>query len=96
MSPRTIPARSDSTIWCDIYNADLENQDYATNELRSPTKKTRKIQRVTPEKTNPLDVVQPSGEAKTTGTPTTRIKERAMSKKIASWKNRSILKILNF
>ena len=70
--------------------------NYATNELRSPTKNTRKIQSVTPEKTNPFDVVQPSGEAKITGTPTTRINEREIRRKRASWKNRSILKISNF
>jgi hypothetical protein len=45
---------------------------------------------LTPEKTNPLDVVQPSGEAKITGTPTIIRNERAIRQKSANWKNRSI------
>ena len=43
-----------------------------------PTTKTKKTQRPKPEKTVPLFVAQPSGEANTTGTPTTRRKERAV------------------
>ena len=39
---------------------------------------------LTPEKTNPFDVVQPSGDAKITGTLTSIRKERAMRQKSAS------------
>jgi hypothetical protein len=38
-----------------------------------------------------FEVVQPSGEAKITGTLTTIRNDRAMKQKRASWKNRSIL-----
>ena len=39
---------------------------------------------LTPKKTNPFDVVQPSGDAKITGTLTSIRKERAMRQKSAS------------
>jgi hypothetical protein len=80
ISPKTIPERSGSTI----------NPPYATNEFRSPTRKTSRIHVLTPEKTKPFDVVQPSGDAKITGTPTIIRNERAIRQKTASWKNRSI------
>ena len=49
---------------------------YTTNELNTPTKNTSKTQSPRPENTVPLFCVQPSGEAKTTGTPITKRKER--------------------
>jgi len=63
---------------------------YATKELRIPTRNTRKIQAVAPEKTSCFDEVHPFGEAKITGTPITIRNESATSAKRASWKNRSI------
>ena len=82
MSPNTIPESSGSTI----------DPPYATNEFRSPTRKTSKTHALTPEKTNPFDVVQPSGDAKITGTLTIIRKERAIRQESANWKNRSIKK----
>lgn len=52
---------------------------YTTKEFRIPTKNTKKIQSVAPENTNCLEPDQPSGEAKTTGTPTTRAKDTAIN-----------------
>lgn len=46
-----------------------------------PTAKTNKNHAPTPENTIPLFSVQPFGEAKTTGTPTTRPKETATKAK---------------
>jgi hypothetical protein len=63
---------------------------YTTNELRRPTRKTRRTHVLAPVKTKPFEDVQPSGDAKITGTPTTRIKERRIRQKTANWKNRSI------
>lgn len=40
-----------------------------------PTAKTSRNHKLNPEKTIPLFSVQPFGDAKTTGTPTTRAKE---------------------
>jgi len=80
INPKTIPESSGSTI----------DPPYATNEFRSPTRNTSRTQMLTPEKTNPFDVVQPSGEAKITGTPTIIRNERAIRQKSANWKNRSI------
>ena len=50
-------------------------RNYETKELRAPITNTRRIQSVEPEKTSPFDVAQPSGEARRTGTPTTRANE---------------------
>ena len=44
-----------------------------------------------PEKTRPFVLVQPSGDAKTTGTAITIKKETAMSAKSASWKSKIIV-----
>lgn len=49
----------------------------------------------TPEKTIPLFSVQPFGDAKTTGTPTTRKKEIAMKAKRVNWKRSVIRKSEN-
>ncbi len=43
-----------------------------TKELKTPTVNTNNNQRLNPENTTPLFSVQPFGDAKTTGTPTTR------------------------
>ena len=48
---------------------------YTTKEFKTPTAKTRITHKPKPEKTVPLFPVQPSGEAKTTGTPTTKKKD---------------------
>lgn len=53
--------------------------NYTTKEFRIPTANTRKIQSVAPENTNCLEDDQPSGEARTTGTPTTRASDNAIS-----------------
>jgi hypothetical protein len=53
--------------------------NYTTNELSTPTKKTSKTHRPRPENTVPLFSVQPCGEAKATGTPTTKRKDSAMN-----------------
>lgn len=49
---------------------------YTTKELKTPSNNTSRIHNPAPEKIVPLFCVQPSGEAKTTGTPTTKRKER--------------------
>ena len=49
---------------------------YTTNELKTPTKSTRRTHKPKPEKTVPLFCVQPSGDAKTTGTPITKSRDR--------------------
>jgi hypothetical protein len=51
---------------------------YTTKEFNIPTKKTNRIHNPRPEKTVPLFSVHPSGEAKATGTPTTKRKDKAM------------------
>jgi len=55
-----------------------------TNEFNTPTAKTRKTHSATPEKIVPFELLQPSGEAKVTGTPTTSRKETAIKAKRAS------------
>ena len=54
------------------------NKRYTTKEFKTPTAKTRRIHKPRPEKTVRLFSVQPSGEAKTTGTPTTKRKDNAI------------------
>ena len=54
------------------------NKRYTTKEFKTPTAKTRRIHKKRPEKTVRFFSVQPSGEAKTTGTPTTKRKDNAM------------------
>lgn len=73
INPSTIPDNNGSTI----------ESPYATNEFNKPTTKTSRIHALTPVNTNPFDVVQPSGEAKITGTPTTIMNERAIKQKSA-------------
>ena len=51
---------------------------YTTKEFSIPTKKTNRIHNPSPEKTVLLFAVHPSGEAKATGTPTTKRKDKAM------------------
>ena len=48
---------------------------YTTKEFKIPTAKTRRAHKPKPEKTGPLFTVHPSGEAKTTGTPTIKEKD---------------------
>lgn len=52
---------------------------YTTKELKTPTNSTSKTHKPRPEKIVPLFCVQPSGEANTTGTPTTKRKERPIN-----------------
>jgi hypothetical protein len=54
---------------------------YTTKEFRIPTAKTKKNHKPTPEKTLLLFCVQPSGAAKTTGTPTTSKNDKAINAK---------------
>lgn len=51
------------------------------NEFKIPTKKTKPIHKDAPENTVFLLVDQPSGEANTTGTPTTNKKETKINAK---------------
>ena len=48
---------------------------YDTNEFNAPTTKTKSIQSAEPENTSPFEVAHPSGEARSTGTPTTSANE---------------------
>ena len=64
---------------------------YTTNELSTPTTNTKRSHKPRPEKTVVLFSVQPFGEAKTTGTPTTNKNERAINAKTVSWK----IKVIN-
>ncbi len=74
MSPNTIPDNNGSTIF----------PPYVTNEFNNPTTNNSTNQAPTPDNTNLRTGIHPSGEAKTTGTPITRINERAMKAKSAS------------
>jgi hypothetical protein len=58
--------------------------------LRTPTTQTRRSHNPRPEKTVPLFSTQPFGEAKTTGTPTTRRNDNAINANKVSWKIRVI------
>jgi hypothetical protein len=58
--------------------------NYEINEFKMPTRNTKPIHREAPEKTVFLLVDQPSGEASTTGTPTTNKKERAINANTAN------------
>lgn len=58
-----------------IYRTGDRGQVYTTKELKTPTAKTRNNHKLKPEKTTPLFSDQPFGDAKTTGTPTTKAKE---------------------
>lgn len=59
----------------------IRNKLYTTKEFKTPTAKTRRTHKPRPEKTVRLFSVQPSGEAKTTGTPTTKRKDNAIKAK---------------
>lgn len=65
-----------------------------TNEFNTPTAKTSKNQTPKPENTVPLFSAQAFGEAKTTGTPTTRRKDTTINAKSVNWKTKSIKKFL--
>jgi hypothetical protein len=54
---------------------------YTTKEFKTPTAKTKKNHNPRPEKILPLFCVQPSGEAKATGTPTTNKNETPINAK---------------
>lgn len=54
--------------------------------MRIPTAKTKKNQSPTPEKMIPLFSVQPFGDAKMTGTPTTKPNETATKANRVNWK----------
>jgi hypothetical protein len=60
------------------------DRTYEIKEFKMPTRNTKPIHREAPEKTVFLLVDQPSGDAKTTGTPITRRKERAINANTAS------------
>jgi hypothetical protein len=57
-----------------------------TKEFKTPTTKTKRSHKPRPDKTIRLFSVQPLGRAKTTGTPTTKTKEKAINANIVSWK----------
>ena len=59
----------------------LKSLLYTTKEFKTPTAKTNRSHKPRPEKTTRLFSVQPSGEAKTTGTPTTKRKDNATKAK---------------
>ena len=59
----------------------LKSLFYTTKEFKTPTAKTKRSHKPRPEKTIRLFSVQPSGEAKTTGTPTTKRKDNATKAK---------------
>lgn len=59
-----------------------------------PKAKTNKTQIPTPEKTTRLFSVHPFGDAKTTGTPTTRIKDNVTKAKSVNWKTK-VIKCIN-
>jgi len=63
---------------------------YDTKELSAPTTNTKRIQRADPDNTRPFDDAHPSGEARSTGTPTTRANESPMKARSVSWKITSI------
>lgn len=55
-----------------------------TKEFKIPTAKTKRTHKPNPENTVPLLVVHPSGDAKTTGTPTTNKNDNATRPKRAN------------
>jgi hypothetical protein len=58
--------------------------NYTTNELQIPTVNTSRSHRLKPEKTNDLFSDQPFGDAKTTGTPTSKANDTAIKANNAS------------
>lgn len=60
------------------------SSNYTTNELQIPTVNTSRSHKLNPEKTNVLFSDQPFGEAKTTGTPTSKAKDTAIKANNAS------------
>jgi hypothetical protein len=58
--------------------------NYTTNELQIPTVNTSKSHKLKPEKTNDLFSDQPFGDAKTTGTPTSKANDTAIKANNAS------------
>ena len=58
--------------------------NYTTKELKTPTVNTNNNQRLKPEKTKLLFSDQPFGEAKTTGTPTTKANDTTIKANKAS------------
>jgi hypothetical protein len=67
-----------------------ERASYDTKELSAPTTNTKRIQRADPDNTSPFDDAHPSGEARRTGTPTTRANESPIKARSVSWKITSI------
>ena len=67
-----------------------KNCSYDTNELSAPTTNTKRIQSADPDNTRPFDDAHPSGEARSTGTPTTRANESPIKARRVSWKIKSI------
>ena len=63
-----------------------------TNEFKTPTTKTRISQSPAPDRTRLLFWDHPSGEAKLTGTPINRRKDKKIKPKTDSWKMSSINK----
>jgi hypothetical protein len=64
--------------------AAMSSKDYTTKELKTPTVNTNNNQRLNPEKTRPLFSDQLFGEAKTTGTPTTKANDTTIKANKAS------------
>lgn len=67
-----------------VFRLDKKFHFYTTKELKTPTVNTNNNQRLKPEKTRPLFSVQPFGEAKTTGTPTTKANDTTIKANKAS------------
>lgn len=58
--------------------------------MSAPTANTKSIQSADPDNTRPFDDAHPSGEARSTGTPTTRANESPIKARSVSWKITSI------
>ena len=78
----------------DLTHAQLIAKGYTTKEFSTPTKKTSKTHSPSPENTVLLFSVQPCGDAKATGTPTTNKKDSAINANNVNWKRRVINCIL--
>jgi hypothetical protein len=59
-------------IKLDLNRPQTNNHNNKLKRVKTPTVNTNNNQRLKPEKTTPLFSDQPFGEAKTTGTPTTK------------------------
>ncbi len=77
-------------IFKDTLHKYQHTQYYDTKELSAPTTNTKSIQSADPDNTRPFDCAHPSGDARSTGTPTTRANESPIKARSVSWKITSI------